>query len=110
MGRLAGKVTFGKDRRTGSRDIGLASAAIAHGHGASVAATTRSPDREKLLRATGVDRVFIDGGSIAEKVKGVYPEGVDKVLELVGTTTLEDSMHCAKQGGVVCMTGIVGNK
>jgi len=96
--------------RGGTTSIGLASAAIAHGHGASVAATTRNPDREKLLRASGVDRVFIDGGSIAEKVKGVYPEGVDKVLELVGTTTLEDSLHCAKQGGVVCMTGIVGNK
>ena len=34
----------------------------------------------------------------------------DKVLELVGTTTLEDSLRCAKEGGVVCMTGIVGNK
>jgi NADPH:quinone reductase-like Zn-dependent oxidoreductase len=63
----------------------------------------------KLLRANGVDQVFIDGGSIAEKVKGVYPEGVDKVLELVGATTLEDSLQCAKQGGVVCMSGIVGN-
>jgi NADPH:quinone reductase-like Zn-dependent oxidoreductase len=39
----------------------------------------------------------------------VYPEGVDKVLELVGTTTLEDSLQFAKQGGVVCMSGIVGN-
>jgi NADPH:quinone reductase-like Zn-dependent oxidoreductase len=32
------------------------------------------------------------------------------VLELVGTTTLKDSLHCVKQGGIVCMTGIVGNK
>jgi NADPH:quinone reductase-like Zn-dependent oxidoreductase len=32
------------------------------------------------------------------------------VLELVGTTTLEDSLRCAKPGGIVCMTGIVGNK
>jgi NADPH:quinone reductase-like Zn-dependent oxidoreductase len=35
---------------------------------------------------------------------------VDKVLELVGTTTLKDSLRCAKQRGIVCMTGIVGNK
>jgi NADPH:quinone reductase-like Zn-dependent oxidoreductase len=32
------------------------------------------------------------------------------VLELVGTTTLADSLRCAKQGGIVCMTGMVGNK
>ncbi len=32
------------------------------------------------------------------------------VLELVGTTTLRDWLRCAKPGGIVCMTGIVGNK
>ena len=36
--------------------------------------------------------------------------GAVKVLELVGTTTLKDSLRCAKQCGIVCMTGIVGNK
>src|SRR5260370_20455075 len=39
-----------------------------------------------------------------------FPEAVDKVLEMIGTVTLEDSLQCAKQGGSVCMTGIVGNK
>jgi Zinc-binding dehydrogenase len=34
----------------------------------------------------------------------------DKVLELIGATTLLDSLRCAKQGGIVCMTGMVGNK
>ena len=40
----------------------------------------------------------------------VFPRGVDKVLELVGTTTLADSLRCARQRGIVCMTGMVGNK
>jgi NADPH:quinone reductase-like Zn-dependent oxidoreductase len=35
---------------------------------------------------------------------------VSKVLELIGTTTLMDSLRCAKQRGIVCMTGMVGNK
>jgi len=96
--------------RGGTTSVGLAAAAIAKKHGAFVAATTRNPDREKLLRASGVDQVFIDTGSIAEQVKEVCPNGVDKVLELVGTTTLKDSLRCAKQRGIVCMTGIVGNK
>jgi NADPH:quinone reductase-like Zn-dependent oxidoreductase len=96
--------------RGGTTSVGLAAAAIAKSRGAFVAATTRKPDRDKLLRASGVDQVFIDTGSIAEQVKEVCSGGVDKVLELVGTTTLQDSLRCAKQRAIVCMTGMVGNK
>jgi len=96
--------------RGGTTSVGLTAAAIARSHGALVAPTTRNPGREDLLRASGADQVFIDTGSIAEQVKKVYPGGVDKVLELVGTTTLLDSLRCAGQHGIVCMTGIVGNK
>jgi NADPH:quinone reductase-like Zn-dependent oxidoreductase len=96
--------------RGGTTSVGLAAAAIAKKAGAFVASTTRDPGRETLLRSSGADQVFIDTGSIAGTVRGAYPDGVEKVLELIGTTTLLDSLRCAKQGGVVCMTGIVGNK
>jgi len=96
--------------RGGTTSVGMAAAAIAKAHGASVAATARRPGRELLLRKNGVEQVFIDSGIIAEQVKEVFPRGVDKVLELVGTTTLLDSLRCAKQRGIVCMTGMVGNQ
>lgn len=96
--------------RGGTTSVGLAAAAIAKNHGAFVAATTRRSDREAQLRASGVDQVFIDTGSIVEQVMEAWPNGVDKVLELVGATTLEDSLRCAKPRGIVCMTGIVSNK
>jgi len=96
--------------RDGTTSVGLAAAAIAKSHGAIVASTTRNSSREKLLRESGVDQVFIDTGSITEQVKEVCAGGVDKVLELVSTTTLKDSLLCTKKGGIVCMTGIVGNK
>jgi NADPH:quinone reductase-like Zn-dependent oxidoreductase len=96
--------------RGGTTSVGLAAAAIAKNHGAFVAATTRNPDRDKLLRASGVDQVFIDTGTIAKQVNEVCSNGVDKVLELVGTTTLKDSLRCAKLRGIVCMTGMVGDK
>jgi NADPH:quinone reductase-like Zn-dependent oxidoreductase len=96
--------------RGGTTSVGLAAAAIAKNHGAFVAATTRRPDREQLLRTNGVDQVFIDTGSIAEQVKEVSLGGIDKVLELVGTTTLLDSLCCAKPRGIVCMTGMVGER
>jgi NADPH:quinone reductase-like Zn-dependent oxidoreductase len=96
--------------RGGTTSVGMAAAAIAKRQGASVAATTRQVGRESLLRENGVDQIFIDTGSIAAQVKEVCPRGVDKVLELVGTTTLQDSLHCTKPHGIVCMTGIVGNQ
>jgi NADPH:quinone reductase-like Zn-dependent oxidoreductase len=96
--------------RGGTTSVGLAAAAVAKNHGASVAATTRNPDRERLLRDSGADRVFLDTGSLADQVSKAFPGGVDKVLEMVGTTTLKDSLRCARQGGIVCMTGIVGNQ
>ena len=96
--------------RGGTTSVGLAAAAIAKSHGAFVAATTRRLGREELLRESGVDQVFIDTGTIASQVKEVCSGGVDKVLELVGTTSLPDSLQCTKQRGIVCMTGIVGNK
>jgi NADPH:quinone reductase-like Zn-dependent oxidoreductase len=95
--------------RGGTTSVGLAAAAIAKRHGVYVAATTRSPSRDALLRANGADHVFIDAGSIADQVKAASAERFDKVLELVGATTLLDSLQCAGRGGIVCMTGIVGN-
>ena len=96
--------------RGGTSSIGLAAAAIAKKHGAVVAATTRKPDRETMLRDNGADTVFIDSGSIAADVKKQWSGGADKVLELIGTTTLMDSLQCAARQGIVCMTGMVGNR
>ena len=62
-----------------------------------------------MLLENGADHVFIETGSIAEDVRKVFPSGVDKVLELVGTSTLADSLRFTAVRGAVCMTGMVGN-
>ncbi len=95
--------------RGGTTSVGLAAGVLAKRHGATVAATTRRADREAMLKDNGADHVFIDSGEIADDVRRVFPDGVDKVLELVGTTTLLDSLLCAARFGSVCMTGIVGD-
>jgi NADPH:quinone reductase-like Zn-dependent oxidoreductase len=87
----------------------LAALSLARAVGAVVSSTTRNPHRAPFLRDLGADEVFIDNGSIQEQVRQKYPDGVDKVLELVGTKTLLDSLRCARRRGVVCSTGIVGN-
>ena len=96
--------------RGGSSSVGLATAALARHHGAFVIGTTRSKDREQLLKDSGVQDVIIDNGAIEEETRKRYPKGVDKVLELVGVTTLADSLKLVRKNGVVCTAGIVGGK
>jgi NADPH:quinone reductase-like Zn-dependent oxidoreductase len=96
--------------RGGTTSVGLAAAAIAKSHGAFVAATTRRPDREAMLLSNGADQVFFDKGDISSQIDDISKSGFDKVLELVGTTTLLDSLQCARRNGIVCMIGMVGNE
>ncbi|KAM0415801.1 hypothetical protein ACHAPT_013262 [Fusarium lateritium] len=98
--------------RGGTTSVGLAAASLAAEHGATIMATTRrtSEDVADLMKRYGVGEVVVDTGRVAEEVLKIWPGGADKVLELVGTLTLDDSMRCVKEGGIVCMSGIVGNE
>jgi len=98
--------------RGGTSSVGRAAALLAkQRRGARVIATTRSEAKAEVLRAGDVDDVvLVRGSEIATEVRARVPDGVDKVLELVGTTTLLDSLRCARVGGVVCMTGILGGE
>lgn len=97
--------------RGGTTGVGLAAIALAKAKGVPVTATSRNPAREAFLRTQGANDVITDSeGSIAAEVRKRYPSGFSKILELVGVTTLEDSLRCAKPGGTVCMTEIAGNK
>lgn len=95
--------------RGGTTSVGLTAAILAKRRGLRVVATTRRGDRREMLLANGADHVVIDTGEIAKAVRNIYPNGVHKVLELVGTTTLTDSLGCAAKGGAVCMAGMVGD-
>ncbi|RFU28634.1 hypothetical protein B7463_g7709, partial [Scytalidium lignicola] len=96
--------------RGGTTTIGLAAAALAKQHGAFVVSTSRKSEREALLREQGADDVVIDTGSIVDEIRRRYPEGIDKVLELIGVVTMADSLKTLKPGGIQCMTGIAGGK
>jgi NADPH:quinone reductase-like Zn-dependent oxidoreductase len=78
--------------------------ALAKRAGACVTATTRRTDRVELLKTLGADRVIVDDGNVSSS-----GDRFDRILELVGAATLEDSLQCANRDAVVCMAGIVGN-
>jgi NADPH:quinone reductase-like Zn-dependent oxidoreductase len=92
--------------RGGTSSVGMAAASIASGHGVETAATTRRHDKVDALTAAGVDHVLVDdGGSLAASVHAIWPEGPDHVLDLVGASTLVDSLRLVRRGGTVCMSG-----
>jgi len=96
--------------RGGTSSIGMLACQLAKTKGLTVISTTRNPDKKQALLDNGADYVVIDDGSVKEQVRAKYSEGVDKVLELIGTRTLKDSLKCIALKGMVCMTGILGNE
>ncbi|KAJ3162492.1 hypothetical protein HK101_000743 [Irineochytrium annulatum] len=94
--------------RGGTSSVGMAAAYLAKQMGATVVSTTRNEEKaKKLLELPYVDEVVIDDGKVADKVREKHPNGVDAVLELVGTESLLDSLKCARKQGTVCMVGIL---
>jgi NADPH2:quinone reductase len=95
--------------RGGTSSVGMAAISLAKTMGLRVVATTRDPAKAGVLRENGADDVIIDTGKIAEEVARKVPQGVDGLLELVGTVTLLDSLRSVAPRGCVCNTGILGN-
>ena len=96
--------------RGGTSSVGMTAGQLANLKGCTVLSTTRNPNKVDALKANGAHEVFIDDGNIAAAVREKYPNGVDKVLELVGPTVLKDSLQCARKLGIVCQVGYLGNQ
>jgi NADPH:quinone reductase len=96
--------------RGGTSSIGMLACQLAKAKGLTVISTTRTLDKKQSLFKNGADHVVIDNGEVKDQVKDIYPNGVNKVLELIGTRTLKDSLKCIAEKGMVCMTGILGNE
>lgn len=94
--------------RGGTSSIGMLACQLAKSLGATVISTTRNPNKTQALLDNGADHVLIDDGEVKGDLRQLYPDGVNKVLELIGIKTLKDSLKCIGYKGVVCMTGILG--
>lgn len=92
--------------RGGTSSVGMAAASIASGHGIETAATTRQHSKVDALTAAGVDHVLVDEGETLEgRVRAIWPEGPDFVLDLIGTSTVLSSLQLVRRSGTVCVTG-----
>ncbi|WP_314396684.1 zinc-binding dehydrogenase [Leptotrichia shahii] len=94
--------------RGGTGSVALAAIQLAKAINVKVAATSRSASKEQFLKEKGTDEVIVGDENFDENLKKLFPDGVDKVLELIGRPTLKSSLKSVKQGGIVCMTGCLG--
>ena len=96
--------------RGGTSSVGLTALQLAKSAGTIVISTTRDKDKFELLKHKGADFVLLDDEMIEENLLVHFPKGVNKVLELIGTTTIKNSLKLLSEQGILCMTGILGGK
>lgn len=94
--------------RGGSSTVGIAAIQLGKAIGAKVIATTRSDRKGGLLRGYGADDVILEGDEFRRRFLARYPAGATKVLELIGASTLRESLRLTSYHGIVCHTGLLG--
>ena len=94
--------------RGGSSTVGIAALQLAKAMGAKVISTTRSEKKADLLRGYGADDVILEGEDFRKRFLEKYPAGATKVLELIGASTLYESLRLTATHGIVCHTGLLG--
>ena len=109
---LIGILALAKDQTVAIRGatsaLGQAAVNIAAHAGARVIATTRNAAPALLLEALGAKEVLIEAPELAKRVRERHPQGIDAVLDIVGNTTVLDSLAMLRRNGSVCLVGFLG--
>jgi len=92
--------------RGGMSSFGQAALNMAVNAGAEVIATTRKRDAFEKLESLGARRVEFEGPDLSSRI----PERkrIDAVLDLVGNSTILDSLAMLRRGGRACLAGFLG--
>lgn len=88
--------------------LGQAAINIARGAGAQVLATVRSLDGIERVTSLGAHRGYVEGDPLSRRVREELPDGVDAVLDIIGTSTVLDTLKSLKRGGRACLAGFLG--
>ena len=94
--------------RGGTSSVALAAIQLAKSIDVTVIATSRSEEKVDFLKEKGADFVLIQNENFDNQLRKIFPNGVDKVLDLIGSPTLKNSLKSIRPGGIVCMTGCLG--
>ena len=86
--------------------FGQAAVNMAVNAGARIIATTRNGERFGLLEKLGVERVEAEGPELSKRI--AETKRVDAVLDLVGNSTILDSLAMLRRGGRACLAWWLG--
>src|SRR5579859_565832 len=107
IGIEAGNVLF---VRGGTSALGQAAINVAKQAGVTVLTSTRSESNVKFLETLGAAHVLIENGQLSKIERERYPDGIDGVLDLLGDSTMMDSLQMVRKGGHVCMAGFMAGQ
>jgi NADPH2:quinone reductase len=88
--------------------LGQAAVNLACHAGARVVATTRNANRAAMLQGLGATDILIETAELSRGVRDRHHGGVDAVLDIVGNTTVLDSLAMLRRGGAACLVGFLG--
>jgi len=88
--------------------LGLAAIQLAKAIGCIVIGTTRKKERLEFLKKVGVDYAVLDDVKLLDQIHDIFPQGITKVLELVGMTVIPTISKLIKKHGIICSTGQLG--
>jgi NADPH:quinone reductase len=92
--------------RGATSSFGQAAVKMAVAAGVRVIATTRSYGRFAMLERLGAAAVEMESKALAADI--VETEQIDAVLDLVGNSTILDSLDMLRRGGTACLAGWLG--
>ncbi|PYH86077.1 alcohol dehydrogenase zinc-binding domain protein [Aspergillus uvarum CBS 121591] len=84
--------------------FGQAALNLAVEKGARVVATSRRESRFAHLKALGAERAEVERPNLSERLA----EKFDAILDLVGNSTIVDSLKMVRRDGRVCLAGFLG--
>ncbi|MEU1410800.1 zinc-binding dehydrogenase [Streptomyces sp. NPDC005731] len=86
--------------------FGQAAVNLAVNAGVRVIGTSRDRRRFALLEELGADRAELEGPDLSERI--AEAKQLDAVLDLVGNSTILDSLAMLRRGGRACLAGWLG--
>jgi NADPH:quinone reductase-like Zn-dependent oxidoreductase len=92
--------------RGATSSFGQAALNMAASAGVKVIATTRNRERFRMLESLGASRVEVEGPDLSRRI--AEDRKLDAVLDLVGNSTILDSLNMLRRGGRACLAGWLG--
>ena len=100
------QVTLGVARTMGGKRHPTVGNNVIIGAGAKVIGTTRSRSQFPILEALGAVRGEVEGPDLSKRIAEAGK--IDAVLDLVGNSTILDSLAMLRRGGRACLAGWLG--